>query len=580
MNMSYSVWAPVAKEVELIVNDRREPMTREADGWWYAEREPQHGDRYGYLLDGQGPYPDPRSPSQPDGVHGLSEWIDHDSYPWRDRAFRAPPLGAGVIYELHIGTFSEPGTFVGAVKHLDKLVALGVTHVEIMPVAEGPGQRGWGYDGVDLFAPHRAYGGPSGLKQFVDACHERGLAVILDVVYNHLGPDGNYLGLFGPYFTDEYHTPWGSAVNLDGRDALEVRRFLIDNALMWLRDYRIDGLRLDAVHALMDSSAIHFLEELSEAVHDLAATEGRPLCLIAESDLNNPRYVTSIAANGLGLDAQWTDDFHHSVHALLTGERDSYYADFGELAQLAKSLRQGLVYDGRYSKHRGRVVGRPPRGLSGHALISAIQNHDQVGNRAAGDRLHHLVTGDRTKIAAALLLMAPLTPMLFQGEEWAASSPFQYFTDHQDPELGEAVRNGRRKEFAAFGWDPADVPDPQAVATFERSKLNWSERDEFPHSDMLDWYTSLIELRRSVPSLTDGRFERAEVSYDAAEGWLTLQRGDVWLAINLSDEWRKLGWPADGNTWSIALTNGPVDTLPSGINLGPEAVVIARGSDS
>ena len=466
-------------------------------GWWHAELSPELSRAdYAFSLDGGPPLPDPRSPSQPNGVHGLSRPVDHSAFEWRHARWRQAPLSSAIIYECHIGTFTPAGTFDAAAERLGYLRDLGVTHVELMPVCEFSGARGWGYDGVDLYAPHHSYGGPDAMKRFVDAAHGHGLGVILDVVYNHLGPEGNYLGKFGPYFTDRYRTPWGDAVNLDDQDSDEVRRFFCDNALMWLRDYRVDGLRLDAIHAIFDASAIHFLEQLGAEVHELEAEVGRHLVVIAESDLNLPRIVTPREAGGYGLDAQWNDDFHHALHTILTGESAGYLADFGSIAQLAKTLTRGFVYDGTYSKSRRRKHGAPVFGLSAHRFVAFLQNHDQVGNRAMGERLGHLVTIDQLKIAAALLMTAPFVPMLFQGEEWNASSPFQYFTDHQDAALAESVRKGRRAEFAHFVANASEIPDPQASQTFERSKLDWDERESGEHREIYEWYRRLIRLRR------------------------------------------------------------------------------------
>lgn len=532
---SFRVWAPFAKSVQLALPGRRVSMDPGEGGWWRSEvAEAPAGTDYGFILDGGDPLPDPRSPWQPHGVHGLSRTVNHAEFAWHDRQWQAPPLASAIIYELHVGTFTPEGTFEAVIGRLDHLLDLGVTHVELMPVNEFPGSRGWGYDGVDLYAPHHVYGGPEGLKRLVDACHSRNLAVLLDVVYNHLGPAGNYLHRFGPYFTEHYKTPWGPAVNLDGSGSDEVRRFLIDNALMWLRDYHFDGLRVDAVHAIYDSSAVHFLEELAAEVHRLKAELGRHPVLIAESDLNNPRVVQPREIGGYGLDAQWSDDFHHALHAVLTGERNGYYEDFGRMSHLARALERAYVYDGCYSRHRRRRHGRPIGGLSGHRFLGYLQDHDQVGNRARGERIGHLVSAGRLKIGAALVLTSPFVLMLFQGEEWAASSPFQYFTDHQDPALGRAVTEGRRQEFAAFGWKPEQVPDPQAPDTFERSRLNWDELHRHPHAGILDWHRRLVQLRRSVPALSDGQLNQVRARFDEQAGWFVVERGPVVVACNLA----------------------------------------------
>jgi maltooligosyltrehalose trehalohydrolase len=500
--------------------------------------------------------------------------VDHRAFRWTDRHWQSVPLSAALIYELHIGTFTAQGTFRSAIDKLDELVQLGVTHVELMPVAEFSGNRGWGYDGADLFAPHHAYGGPDELKQLVDACHGRGLAVILDVVYNHLGPAGNYLARFGPYFTDRYATPWGQAINFDGPESDEVRRFVCDNALMWLRDYHFDGLRLDAVHALIDTSATHILEQLACEVGDLQAQTGRHLVLIAESDLNDPRIVRSQEIGGYGIQAQWSDDFHHALHVVLTGERDGYYADFGSMALLAKAIECVFVYDGSYSAFRRRRHGRAPKGISGHAFLGYLQNHDQIGNRAKGERSSYLMSVGRLKIAAALIMTAPFVPMLFQGEEWGASSPFLYFTNHEDAELGRLVTEGRRREFAAFSAHLEDVPDPQAPETFERSKLNWNERAKEPHRGLLDWHDRLIRLRREVPALADGRPERVQVSFDETARWLVMRRGSVAVACNLASATQHVATGLDAQAQLLLASESGVTMIDGEVWLPPDSVAI------
>jgi maltooligosyltrehalose trehalohydrolase len=506
-------------------------------------------------------------------VHGPSRLLDHSDFPWTDQRWQPPPLSSGVVYELHVGTFTAEGTFESAISRLDHLVSLGVTHVELMPVPEFPGNWGWGYDGVDLFAPHHAYGGPPGLKRLVDACHSKGLAVLLDVVYNHLGPSGNYLSRFGPYFTDKYSTPWGSAVNLDSAGSTEVRRFLCDNALMWLRDYQFDGLRLDAVHAIFDQSAEHFLAQLASEVRRLETRTGRHLTLIAESDLNDPRVVMPREAGGHGIDAQWSDDFHHALHTVLTGEQAGYYADFGTLADLAKSLTGAFVYDGRYSEYRRRHHGRSPRGLSGSRFLGYLQNHDQVGNRAKGERSSRLMSTGRLKIGAALVMCSPFVPMLFHGEEWGASTPFQYFTNHDDPQIARAVSEGRRREFESFGWKPEDIPDPQDPATFFRSKLDWKELERSPHRELLDWHRRLIQLRRTAPALSDGRMDRVKVQFDERDQWLTLQRGPIVIASNLAGVRRSVPAPFALEALLSSEAGNSIDR--ESINLVPESVLVA-----
>jgi maltooligosyltrehalose trehalohydrolase len=460
-------------------------------------------------------------------------------------------------------------------------VELGVDLVELLPVAEFSGDRGWGYDGVDLFAPHHAYGGPDGLKRFVDAAHASGIGVVLDVVYNHLGPAGNYLAEFGPYFTDKYSTPWGMAVNVDAPGSDEPRRFFVDNALMWLRDYHVDGLRLDAVHAIIDMSAVHLLEQLALEVEALEVELGRDLFLIAETDLNDPRIVSRREVGGYGIDAQWNDDFHHCLHTILTGERSGYYESFGTIEQLATAYRRGFVFAGEYDPHRGRSHGRPPIGIPAWRFLGYLQNHDQIGNRAQGERSSHLLTPDALKVAAALVLTSPFVPMLFQGEEWAASSPFQYFTDHHDPELGRAVSEGRRSEFSYFGWSPDDVPDPQDRATFERSKLRWDELDAEPHASLLAWHRRLVEIRRTHPALGPGRFEDIEVHWSDDERWIVVVRwspdraAKAAIVANLGDAKVRVPLPDFGDFTRIIASSVTDPTVPSGVvELAPSAVTL------
>ena len=568
------VWAPKPRTVELIVGGKRLPMKRADRGGWSITADAlAPGGDYGFSLDGGDPLPDPRSNFQPYGVHGLSRVVDYGAFRWTDAHWNAPPLSSAIVYELHIGTFTPAGTFDAAIDRLQYLVDLGVTHVELMPVAEFSGDRGWGYDSVDLYAPHHAYGGPDGLKHLVDACHAKGLAAILDVVYNHFGPSGNYLPQFAPFLTHKYRTPWGDAVNFDDRGSAEVRAFLCDSALMWLRDYHFDGLRLDAIHAIVDTSAVHFLEQLAAAVNHLEAHLGRRLTLIAESDLNDPRVIRPVIAGGYGTDAQWSDDFHHALHTYLTGERAGYYSDFGALGDLAKALRNAYVYDGRYSNHRGRRHGRSPLGLSGHRFLGYAQNHDQVGNRAKGERSSALMSPGRLRIAAAIVLCAPFIPMLFQGEEWGASSPFLYFTGHPDAELGRAVSEGRKREFAAFGWNPDDIPDPQALETFMRSKLDWSEIDREPHKSLLGWHRELIALRKRLPELSDGRLDRVETSFDERLGWLTIRRGPTTLVCNFADEPRDVPVEITADT-QILLASASAAIRSGAIAMAPESAAI------
>jgi maltooligosyltrehalose trehalohydrolase len=570
----FEVWAPRASTMEVKIGNKKFPMEKKSRDYWSAAiEEAGPGTDYGFVIDGLEPaLPDPRTQWQPYSVHGASRLVDHNAFAWSDQDWQAPPLSSALIYELHLGTFTPEGTLKAAESHLDYLKALGVTHVELMPIANFPGKRGWGYDGVDLYAIFNAYGEPGDLKRFVDACHGKGLAVLLDVVYNHLGPVGNYLGKFGPYFTHSHTTPWGDAVNFEEAGATEVRRFLIDNTLMWLRDYHIDGLRLDAVHAYMDRSAIHFLEEITGEVRRLEAAMGKHFVLIAESDLNDPRIVKAEEAGGYGLDAQWSDDFHHALFSVISGERAGYYADFGSLAQLAKSLRCVFVYDGNYSEHRHRNHGRQVVGLSGHRFIGFVQNHDQVGNRAQGERVSHEAGVGRAKIAAALVLTAPFVPMLFQGEEFGASAPFLYFTDYDDPELGRMISEGRKKEFVAFGWAPDQIPDPQDEQTFLQSKLNWAELADQPHRSLLQWHKDLISLRRNQSELADGNLNAVNVRIDEEAQWLVLERGNLRIACNLGQA------PVDvevGEGAQILLaSDDSIASSGKNIRLGPDSVAV------
>lgn len=548
----FRVWAPQAARVDLVTAASRHPLEREGEGYHALELEVPAGTRYAFALDGGETMPDPRSPWQPDGVHGPSATYDPAAFAWTDAGWRGRPLEDAAIYELHVGTFSPEGTFDGVVSRLDHLVGFGVNAVELMPVAEFPGDRGWGYDGVDLYAPHHAYGGPEGLDRLVDACHARGLAVVMDVVYNHLGPDGNYLGRFAPYFTDRHRTPWGSAVNFDGPDSDGVREFVIDNALMWLRDHHIDGLRVDAVHAIFDASATHVLEELNERVDELEERLGRRLWVVAESDLNDPRVVRDRERSGWGFDAQWSDDLHKALHAILTGEHVGYYSEFGRPAELAKALRDVFVFDGRHSRYRRKRHGRAVGDIPGHRFLGYCQDHDIVGNRPGGERIAALAGEGGQRIAAAVVLTSPFVPMLFMGEEWAASSPFLYFTDHRDPGLGLKVTRGRRDEIDHFGWPTEGLVDPQSPEAFERSRLDWSELERPPHVGILEWYRALLALRRDQPALRDGRRDLVRIAHD--DGWMRIERGPMVLtfnagrqtvAIDIPDGSVALAWPAD-----------------------------------
>ncbi|MFC7278073.1 malto-oligosyltrehalose trehalohydrolase [Paractinoplanes rhizophilus] len=529
----FEVWAP-EKTVRLLVAGEERAMERDDSGWWRLSVEAPPGTDYAYVLpDSSSPLPDPRSPWQPDGVHGPSRVYDHSLFAWTDQGWTGKQLPGSVIYELHIGTFTPEGTFDAAISRLDHLVDLGVDLVELLPVNAFNGAHNWGYDGVCWYAPHEPYGGPDGLKRFVDAAHARGLGVVLDVVYNHFGPSGAYAPMFAPYLSKHGANPWGDSINLDGPLSDEVRHYIADNVLMWLRDYHVDGLRLDAVHALVDHSAVNLLEQLAVEVESLSAHLGRPLSLIAESDLNDPRLITPREAGGFGLQAQWDDDVHHALHALLTGERQGYYGDFGSLDCLRTVLEGAFFHAGTWSSFRQRTHGRPVSGKTpGHRFVAFLQNHDQIGNRATGDRLSALLSPGLLKVGAALLLTAPFTPMLFMGEEWAASSPWQFFTSHPEPELAEAVRTGRRREFASHGWAASDVPDPQEPATFQRSKLDWDELGKPEHAEILSLYRELIALRRQYADLSDPWLSKVEVWH--GDQHVVIRRGGCVVAANLA----------------------------------------------
>lgn len=585
ISVLFEVWAPNARDrVTLELNGSGHPLERDAerDGWWTGVVPAEDGDRYGFSLDGGHLLPDPRSRRLPDGPDGLSAVVDHSAYTWRNESPKLR-LRSAVLYELHLGTFTPEGTLDAAAARLGELAGLGITHVELMPLCPFPGVRGWGYDGVAPWAVHEPYGGPEALKRFVDAAHGLGMGVVLDVVHNHLGPSGNHLPFFGPYFTETHHTPWGAAVNLDAPGSDEVRAYFRGSALAWLRDYRIDGLRLDAVHALADTRALTFLEELSAAVDELAKEQGRPHFLIAESDLADPRTTTPRALGGLGVHAQWNDDFHHSLHTALTGEAQGYYADFARapMAALAKTLTHVFFHDGTYSAFRGRRHGRPVdrERTPAHRFLGYAQTHDQIGNRALGDRLSASLSPGLLACAATLVLTGPSVPMLFMGEEWGATTPWQYFTDHTDPELAEAVRRGRRREFAEHGWDENEVPDPQEPATRDRSVLDRAERERGPHRRLLAWYRQLIALRRTLPDLTDPDLAGVKVAFDEEARWLVFRRGILRVAVNLGKEPAVIPLGSNGRDKVLAAWE-PVDTpaVDGVLRLpGESAVVLTDG---
>ena len=522
----FRVWAPRCERVELLLEGQRDtiPLQPRERGYFDFQADDLcAGARYQYRLDNEKMRPDPASRFQPDGVHGPSQIVDLKGFAWSDGRWRGLALEDYVFYELHVGTFTPEGTFSAIIPRLDDLKSLGITAVEIMPVAQFPGARNWGYDGVNQFAVQNSYGGPHELQKLVNACHERGLAAVLDVVYNHLGPEGNYLADFGPYFTDRYHTPWGQAINFDGPHSDEVVHYFVENALQWLRDFHFDALRLDAVHGIYDRNARPFLQILSERVDELRHASGREIHLIAESDLNDTRVILPRAIGGLGMDSQWSDDFHHSVHALLSGERTGYYQDFGGIHHLATALNDGFVYQGQFSEYRKCRHGNSSDDIAARQFVICTQNHDQVGNRMLGERLSQLVSLDDLKLAAAITLLSPYLPLIFMGEEYAETAPFLYFTSHTDHDLIEAVRKGRKAEFAEFEWQ-GEPPDAQEENTFLRSKLNWPLRTDGPHRVLLDFYSELLRLRRTVPALSSLVKSATHAEFHEDSPWLALYR--------------------------------------------------------
>jgi maltooligosyltrehalose trehalohydrolase len=571
--VTFSVWAPHAERVALHLagrgsGDAEHAMLPEPDepGVFSVHvTDAKAGDRYGFRVNDGPPIPDPASRSQPEGVHALSEVVDPSDFTWRDESWPGVSLPDFVIYEMHVATFTEDGTFDAAAERLPDLLALGITAIELMPVAQVPGRRNWGYDGVNLYAPQSSYGGPAGLKRLINAAHALGLGVVLDVVYNHVGPEGNYLDQFGPYFTDVYRTPWGRAVNYDGRGSDGVRRWALDNALYWICEYHIDALRLDAVHGIFDFGALQFLEELSDEVHELGRQLGRKVQLMAESDLNDPRLVRPPEQGGYGVDAQWADDVHHTIHATLTGERTGYYQDYQGIATIADVYREPFFYARRYAPHRGRTHGRSSAGVPRQRFIVSAQNHDQIGNRAHGERLASLVPPERARLAAALVLLSPYVPLLFMGEEYGETAPFHYFIEHGDPALVDAVREGRRKEFEEIARTQ-DPIDPQSEETFERSRLSWERRTKGAGAEMLRLYSDLLALRREEPALRPG----ASVTHvQGAPEWCTVLRampllGDVfdavraqrtiWYTFNLSGHAQEIPVPVEATpAWRLRL---------------------------
>jgi maltooligosyltrehalose trehalohydrolase len=566
--MTLDIWAPLATTVAIRIGSSDVPLTREAGDHWTTAATLAPGTDYGVVVDGADPVPDPRSRWQPDGVNGATRVFDADDFEWTDGAWAGRQLAGGVIYELHVGTFTNGGTLDASITRLDHLVSIGIDFVELLPVNDFDGSHNWGYDGVLWYAVHSEYGGPEAYLRFVNACHARGLAVIQDVVYNHLGPSGDYLPRFGPYLTDSSTTMWGASVNLESP---EVRRYILDNAAMWLRDYHVDGLRLDAVDALVDPSATHILQQLAEETDALAAFLGRPLTLIAESDLNDPKLIMPREAGGYGLTAQWNDDFHHALHVALTGETAGYYADFATLGTLAKATTRGFFHDGTYSAFRGRDLGFPiDPAVPTWRLVAFAENHDQVGNRAVGDRLAASADAGQLAIAAVLTMAGPFTPMLFMGEEWGAMTPWQFFTSHSDRGLGRASADGRRATLERMGWDPDSAPDPEDPETFLRSKLDWSELDNDRHATVLALYHELAILRRTIPELTHPQFADLRATFDDETKLFRLDRATITILVNFSETSGEVGVEGE-----VLLT-----TSGSAMRLAPHSAMILRRSDS
>ncbi len=581
--VTFTVWAPKAQtvEVHLLTDNRYIPMERDDRGYFICRVAGiQAGERYFYRLDGEKERPDPASRSQPDGVHQASAVVD-PHYDWQVTNWSPPTLRNSVFYELHVGTFTPEGTFEAIIPHLPRLKSLGITTLELMPIAQFPGERNWGYDGVGLYAPQNSYGGGIGLKRLVDAAHAHGLAVFLDVVYNHLGPEGNYLWNYGYYFTDRYRSSWGDVLNFDGAYSDEVRRFFIENAIYWMRDYHIDGFRLDATHALFDFRAVPFLEELVAAVHDWADQHSRRVYVIAENDRSDRKTVLPRELGGVGLDAQWLDDLHHVIHHALTGEADGYYMDYARFDLIAKVLREGFALSGEYSPHMKRRHGTSSADIPSDRFIVCVQNHDQVGNRMLGERLTHLTDLAGRKLAAGVLLTSPYIPLLFMGEEYGETAPFLYFISHGDAQLVEAVRKGRKAEFAYFNWQ-ADPPDPFAIETFQRSKINHDLRHEGEHAELYAYYKALLKLRRETPALTNPHREDTHVMTQGKIICMERRYGTqivrIFMNFHLSEP-QIFTSEHVGDFYKVFdSTSTAPQSLPQTLTLPPKAFVVYQGN--
>jgi len=584
--VNFRVWAPKAEKLSVNIfsggKSILQPLEKNGKGYFEGQTENVHnGDRYMYRLNDGSEFPDPASRYQPEGVHAPSQVIDPYEFKWNDGDWKGVPLKDYIVYELHVGTFTKEGTFEAVISCLDYLKYVGITAVELMPVSQFPGNRNWGYDGVYHFAPQNSYGGPNGLKTLINACHSKGIAVILDVVYNHLGPEGNYLGNFGYYFTDRYRTPWGDAINFDGAYSDEVRYFFISNALYWIMEYHIDALRIDAIHGIFDFSAGHFLKELAGSVHKKAEELGRKIYVIAESDLNDVRVINPPEIGGFGLDAQWNDDFHHALRALLTGDRSGYYEDFGEIEQLQEAFREGFIYTGLYSSYRKRRHGSSTKDRPAHQLVVFSQNHDQVGNRMEGDRLSRSHSFEKLKLAAGAVILSPYIPLLFMGEEYGETAPFQYFVSHGDQALIDAVRRGRKEEFSSFKWK-GEVPDPQAESTFMGSKIDIDRHRDGDHRLLLDFYRKLIRMRKEIPAFNLSGKEQMEVQSRPEEKVLLMRRwfrdDEVFCIYNFNEQGAGIESELPEGTWEEILNSCEEKTAPAGSRMfvGPYCLVVYR----
>ena len=581
-NCEFTVWSPTLKEVavQIVAPEKRLiPMQQDEEGYWKVKASGiEPGTLYFYKLEGNKDRPDPASKFQPQGVHGPSQVIDTNTFAWDDTNWSGIPLDETIIYELHVGTFTTEGTFEAMIPRLSTLRDLGINAIEIMPIAQFPGERNWGYDGVYLFAAQDSYGGPEGFKKLVNACHQHGISVILDVVYNHLGPEGNYLSEFGPYFTSKYHGHWGDALNLDDKYSDGVRNFCLENALFWLREYHVDALRLDAIQGIYDLGAKHFLEELAELVDEFSQANGRKCYITAESDLNDVRVIRPKEVGGCGIDAQWNDDFHHALHTLLTGENDRYYQDFGKIEQLEKSFREGFVYSGQYAPHRKRRYGSNSKEEPGYRFIVFSQTHDQIGNRVLAERLSKLVSLEGLKLAAGAVFLSPFIPFLFMGEEYGEEAPFFYFVSHSDQDLIEAIRKSKEEEFKVFAGR-GEMQDPQSPDTFHKCQLNWEQRKEGKHKILWEFYQQLLQLRRTIPALRKLDKKSLEVSSVESDKILFLRRwnddSQIFCIMNFNDKDVAFTPPAPSGNWQKILDSADTKWMGSGSTL-PDKLTVDR----